>query len=160
MIIACLIRTSWQMKWETISVVLHFLHFLKLKRNKALGIDGIPAHVLQERSFLVPVWLFITKCFEYGHIRSIWQYGIISHIPRSRDKNKYVPLNYRGISLLPIFSKDYSLVLNTRLSKYSEAVGILNEEQNEFRKGRSCDNVIRSRLDGKNNTFVAFIDFE
>ena len=62
---------------------------LKLKRNKALGIDGIPTHVLQERSFLVPVWLFITKCFEYGRIPSIWQYGIISPIPKSRDKNKY-----------------------------------------------------------------------
>ena len=100
----------------------------------------------QERSFLVPVWLFITKCFEYGRIPSIWQYEIISPIPKSRDKNKYVPRNYRGISLF----------LNTRLSKYLEAVGILNEEQNGFRKGRSCEehafvlsNVIRSRLDEK-----------
>ena len=72
----------------------------KLKRNKALGIDGIPTDVLQERSFLVPVWLFITTWFEYGRIPSIWQYGIISPIPKSRDKNKYVPLNYRGIRLL------------------------------------------------------------
>ena len=114
-----------------------------------------------------PVWLFITQCFEYGRIPSTWQYGIISPIPKSRDKNKYVPLNYQSISLLSIFSKVYSSVLNTRLSNYSEAVGILNEEQNGFRKGRSCEehafvlsNVIRLRLDEKRNTFVSFIDFE
>ena len=40
---------------------------------------------------------------------------------------------------MSIFSKVYSSVLNTRLSKYLEAVGILNEEQNGFRKGRSCE---------------------
>ena len=133
---------------------------LKLKRNKALGIDGIPTHVLQEKSFLVHVWLFITKCFEYGRIPSIWQYGIIFPILKSRDKNKYVPLNYRGISLLSIFSKVYSSVLNTQLSKYLEAVGILNKEQNGFRKGRSCEehafelsNVIMSRLNKKKTLF-------
>ena len=59
---------------------------LKLKRNKALGIDGIPTHVLQEKSFLVPIWLFITKRFEYGPIPSIWQYGIIFPTEESRQK--------------------------------------------------------------------------
>ena len=56
---------------------------------------------------------------------------------KSRDKSKYVPPKYRGISLLSIFSKVYSSVLNTRYAKYLEAVEILNEEQNGFRKGRS-----------------------
>ena len=41
------------MKWKK--------NVLKLKRNKTLGIDGIPTHVLQEKSFLVPVWLFISS---------------------------------------------------------------------------------------------------
>ena len=139
----------------------------KLNQNKALGIDGIPTHFLQEKSFLVPVWLFIIKCFEYGRIPSIWQYGNISPIPKRHSKNKYVPLNYRGISLFSIFFRVYSFVLNTRLSKYLEAVGILNEEQNGFMKGHSREEhtfvlskVIMSRLDKQRNIFVTFIDSE
>ena len=77
----------------------------------------------------------------------------------------YVPLNYRGISLLSCIGKIYTSILNHRLNDYLENNKLIVEEQNRFRKHRSCDDhiftlatIINNRnLIGK-NTFCAFID--
>ena len=59
----------------------------------------------------------------------------------------------------------YSAILNNRLCKYNETLNLMSEEQNGFRKGRSCrhhayvlTSVIRKRIDKEENTFVAFVD--
>ena len=69
--------------------------------------------------------------------------------------------------MLSTVSKVYSSILNSRLSEYLETCGVLCEEQNGFRKGRSCKdhafvlaNLIQDRIDQRKSTYVSFIDFE
>ena len=69
--------------------------------------------------------------------------------------------------MLSTVSKVYSLILNSRLSEYLETCGVPCEEQNGFRKGKSCEdhafvltNLIQDRIDQRKSTYVSFIDFE
>ena len=75
-------------------------------------------------------------------------------------------MNYRGISLLSCVYKLYSGILNQRLLNYLETSGFLAEEQNGFRKGRSCidhiyslSTIVYSRLQEGRPTFCGFVDF-
>ena len=76
-------------------------------------------------------------------------------------------MQYRGISLLPCLYKLYSCILNDRLSTFLEDNAIYVDEQNGFRKGRSCEehiftltSILRNRICTKKSTFVAYIDAE
>ena len=57
----------------------------------------------------------------------------MSPIPKYTSKDKRIPSNYRGISLIYVVSKLYSNVLNKRLMKYLENENSFAEEQNGFR---------------------------
>ena len=138
----------------------------RLKPMKSPGIDGLPNEVLTDPSLLIPFCSLFNKCLDWGIIPSVWQEAIISPIPKFSTKDKFVPLNYRGISLLSNVYKLYSSILNHRLVAYLDNVDFLPEEQNGFRKHRSCEDhafvlssVISSRMDQNQPSFVAFIDF-
>ena len=97
----------------------------------------------------------------------MWAGALIKPIPKSRDKDPCVPLNYRGISLLCTTSEVYSSVLNNRINKYFNMLNLLSDYQNGFRKGRSCEDhaftlstVLRNRIQAKQSTFISYIDFE
>jgi len=75
------------------------------------------------------------------------------------------PLAYRGISLISIPCKLYADILNDRLTKWLESNNVLADEQNGFRKNRSCidhlsliTNIIKNRKLHRNDIFVCFID--
>ena len=133
----------------------------KLKNNKACGIDNISNEVLKNKDINMCLWSLFSKCFEFSCIPSSWSKAIISPIPKSKDRDPYVPLNYRGISLLCCISKLYSSLLNNRLSRY------LNLFSDFHKKKRSCEDhayvlstVLRNRVLSGKSTFVSFIDFE
>ena len=78
-----------------------------------------------------------------------------------------MPLNYRGISLLSCTSKVLSGILNARIYKYCELMDLIVDEQNGFRKKRSCEehiftltSLVKKRLNDNMSTFVAFIDLD
>ena len=50
--------------------------------------------------------------------------------------------NYRPIALLNTVGKVFSSVLNERLCKWIERVGVLSEEQNDFRGERRTEDKI------------------
>ena len=65
-----------------------------------------------------------------------------------------------------MFAKGFSYILNKRLLTYLESNNILVEEQNGFRKGRSCQDhifslssVIKSRINKKKHTFCCFVNY-
>ena len=138
-----------------------------LKYKKAVGVDMIPNEILKDNCVILALQCLFQKCFQFGHIPSIWLKAIVFPVPKSATKDPYIPLNYRGISLLSCISKVYSSVLNNRIMEYYEHAEILVDEQNGFRKKRSCEDhifvlssIIRNRQAQGLSTFVAFIDME
>ena len=137
------------------------------KRNKASGLDGIPADVLKNDRAISFLHVLFNVCFEKGCIPSDWGKGIINPIPKSSTMDPRDPLSYRGITLASAMYKIYCAVLNKRLSKWVENNGILVDEQNGFRKGRSTvdhisslSNLINTRKKAKLSTYCAFVDFK
>ena len=140
---------------------------MQLKQNKAVGIDMIPNEVLKRDGIRNLLLEFINYCFLNNVIPSIWRKSIISPIPKSSSKDPYIPLNYRGISLLSCMYKLYSACLNFRLSCYCENNDYLVDEQNGFRPKRSCQDhvyalssIIRNRKSKGLSTYCAFVDFQ
>ena len=137
------------------------------KNGKSIGYDKIPYEVLKFPIIIDVLYALFNLCFDTGILPSIWKMAMIAPIPKDSTKDKRIPLNYRGISLLSVVSKLYSAVLNNRLLGYLEDERLLAEEQNGFRRKRSCEDhvysactLIRNRLISKKETFGVFIDFQ
>ena len=140
---------------------------MKGKNKKATGIDNIPYDVLKHDNIIDVLVHLFQMCFDSGKIPSVWRQSIILPIPKCRTNDARVPLNYRGISLLSVISKLYSSVLNHRLINFLDNNDKLVDEQNGFRKDRSCQDhvfvltsIIRNRLNNDLPTFVTFIDLQ
>ena len=85
----------------------------------------------------------------------------------SSMKDPHSPLQYRGISLLSNISNIYSGLLNNRIATYCEFLDIFVDEQNGFRKNRSCEDhlfsltsIIRNQINNRKPVYAAFIDLE
>jgi hypothetical protein len=110
----------------------------KLKLNKASGIDNIPNFVLKKHDVMILLYNLFKKCFEYSILPTVWLKSVITPIPKSSSKDPFVPINYRGISLLSCVCKVFSGVINKRIIDYCEIGNIFVDEQNGFRRDRSC----------------------
>ena len=95
---------------------------------------------------------------------STWSEAIIVPILKTKTSDPRVPLNYRGISLLSCISNLFGELLNRRLCNYLEHNQLIVDEQNGFRKNRSCmdhifvlHSIVKNRLNFGNDTFAAFI---
>ena len=118
---------------------------------------------------MITGWLHTLFSFSFAQsiLPSVWQKAFITPIPKSADKDPFVPLNYGGIRLLSCVFKIYTGILNCRISQYYENNGLINEEQNGFRKGRACiehsyvlASLIRNTKNCVLSTYVAFVDFQ
>ena len=139
----------------------------KSKNGKAAGIDNLPYEVYKNDSMCNLLKYYFQLCFDTGIVPDQWLRAIILPVPKSNMLDRYVPLNYRGISLLCTCAKLYSSVLNQRLTRHLEEKKILADEQNGFRSNRSCldhvftlYSIIKGRMENNLNTFAAFIDFK
>ena len=137
-----------------------------LKNKKAVGIDNISYEMLKNKNVLCFMANFFNYCFENGVVPDIWGKAIISPILKA-GKEPGEPLNYRGVSLLSCAAKLYSSVIQSRISGYCEITGQFADEQNAFRKGRSCTdhifvltNILENRLFNGKSTFCAFVDMK
>ena len=146
---------------ETVKII------TKLKLKKAVGIDCLPNEVLKQPGIYFVIWKFVNAVFVNSIVPSLWLKAIVQPIPKGSMRDPFVPINYRGISLLSCVAKTYTALLNERIVYFCEANSILAEEQNGFRRGRSCSDhlfsltsIIRNRLSNKLSTFCAFIDME
>ena len=79
-----------------------------------------------------------------------------------------MPSNYRAISLMSTVAKVFSDIINTRITYYMECKQLFAEEQNGFRRKRSCldhlymyvlTSIIRNRKKNNQPTYVCYIDF-
>ena len=105
--------------------------------------------------------------FKSGIIPTDWTFAIIKPIPKNSALDPRLPSNYRGISLLSTVYKVFASVLNERLVSCLESNHIFADEQNGFRKDRSCldhifalTSIIRCRKSQRKSTYVAYVDME
>ena len=138
-----------------------------LKRGKSGGSDLlIPEIFIECKEMLSPI---LCKLFNYMFDNSIypesWTNGIIVPVPKKGNVDDVN--NYRGITLTSIFSKLFSIILDTRLRKWAESNDILNDFQFGFRNGKSaidCIFILQSIINktikcDKRKLYCAFIDF-
>ena len=139
-----------------------------LKRKKSAGIDKlIPEIFLDAKHILAPR---LCKLFNYMYNNCLypdsWTQGIIIPVPKKGDPN--IVDNNRGIMLTSIFSKLFSILLDTRARHFVETNGILNNCQYGFRQKRStidCIFVLQTLIDkiilhDKRKLYCTFIDFK
>ena len=124
---------------------------MKYSKNKNL-------HVLLLNLFQI--------CFDSGNIPEVWTRAIIHPIPKSKENDPRIPLNYRGISLLSCMSKMFTTLLNRQLHSFIDTRNTIADEQNGFRKDRSCVDyifslctIVKNRQAKGKSTFVTYIDF-
>ena len=115
-----------------------------LKLNKACGFDGIPNEVVKNKDVVLYLWKLFNILFDDSLIPSVWLKAIITPIPKGAKCDPCVTLNKRGISLLSCISKAYSGLINKWLTRFLEETNFLVDEQNGFRKNRSCEEHIFS----------------
>jgi hypothetical protein len=139
---------------------------LAAKCGKAPGIDNIPVDVLKNTTAAHFLLQLFNMCFTNSIIPEAWQKSIVTPIPKDRTLDRRNPYNYRGLSLANSMSKVYCGVLNSRLSTWAETNGKLSDEQNGFRKRRSCADhlstftlITETRRKRNQPTYAAFIDF-
>ena len=111
---------------------------MKCKNGKAAGYDHIPYEVLKNDKVISVLVSLFQLCFDSGKVPSAWKKSIICPIEKSKEKDPRIPLHYQGISLLCCSSKIYSSLLNNRLINYLNNNNCICDEQNGFRKDRSC----------------------
>ena len=109
----------------------------------------------------------ISGCFKLGQAPKEWTSGIINPIPKPGMNDDKCPLNYRGITLISVPCKIYCTVLNNRLREWLEDNECLCDEQNGFRRGRSCEDhifslysILNERKISRKSTFVCFVDMK
>ncbi|MEW8546023.1 MAG: reverse transcriptase family protein [Candidatus Thiodiazotropha sp.] len=139
---------------------------LRLKDNKAEGLDGIPSEVWKNENLLTTLHSLFNHCFHTAKIPELWKCGIINPVIKSSTNDLRDPLSYRGITITPSIYKLYCNVLNNRLMKWESENSIIHDSQNGFRKGRSTidqvlslTSIVDTRKLKKQSTFAAFIDF-
>jgi hypothetical protein len=138
----------------------------KAQNGKAQGFDCIPTEVLRNQTTVNFLHRLFAVCFEKGITPEIWAQGIINPIPKDLKKDQRIPLNYRGITLASCVYKLYCCILNERLTSWTEVNEQINDSQNGFRRGRSCQDhiatltsIIDTRKMSRKSTYTAFVDF-
>ena len=111
---------------------------MKAKSGKAPGIDGLVVDTMKNDASILILTSLFNACLRCRKMPSVWARGVINPIPKSAANDPRVPLNYRGISLLPVTSKLYTAAISNRLSQFLEKNKLLADEQNGFRPERSC----------------------
>ena len=111
---------------EIVDAIMH------LRRNKAPGIDSIPAEALKNDVCTNILHSLISHCFNHGIVPDKWKQGVINPIEKPNSTQLGEPLTYRGITLLSVPCKVYCDVLNRRLTKWIELNGLLGDEQNGY----------------------------
>ena len=78
-----------------------------LNTNKAHGYDDISASMIKicDCSIVEPLCLIFEKCLDTGKYPSIWKKANI--VPVHKKGSRQSKKNYRPISLLPIFGKNF-----------------------------------------------------
>ena len=111
-----------------------------LKRGKAAGHDDLTAEHLQNSHPLLMVLLSLlfNMIILYGIVPDDFGKGIIIPLIKNNEGNKTSSDNYRGITLSPVLSKLFEMILLKDLQNYLKSDSL----QFGFKKKSSCSHAI------------------
>jgi len=94
-----------------------------------------------------------------------WSKGVKVPIYKKGDKSD--PANYRGITLVNVTAKVFSLILRNRINKWCESNSVFYDGQFGFRDSHSTDDavfllhaIIQKVLDKKSKLWCVFVDYQ
>ena len=149
----------------------------KMKMGKAPGVDGVLSSIVRHAadavgkskmdqggsSFVDAMVLMFNYVFDTEEWPERWGSGII--FPLYKQDSRLEPGNFRPITLLSIVGKLFGLIVEKRLSDWSESNGIISDEQGGFRRKRGTPDqifimreLISSRKERNLPTLVTYID--
>jgi hypothetical protein len=140
----------------------------QLRRGKAPGVDGVVNEVLKYggEGMTRALHVLFGCFFERERVPIDWTRGLV--VPLYKDGDKHMADNYRGITLLSVVGKLYTVILNSRLSKWCEKKGVLVDEQAGFRVNRSTVDQIYAlreviqgrRREKRKDSYCCFLDIK
>jgi hypothetical protein len=83
-----------------------------VKKDKASGVDNIPADVFCNRTCVLILYELFNRCFRTGLVPDVWNNIIINPIPKSNMSDNRDTRCYRGIALAPAAYKLYCRLLS------------------------------------------------
>jgi hypothetical protein len=131
----------------------------KLKRNKSLGVDRIPAELVHAggETLLSEIHKLI-KLIWNKELPHQWKESVVVPIHKKGDKTDCS--NYRGISLLSTSYKILSNIFLARLTPYADE--ITGDRQCGFRRNRTTTDqifYIRQILEKNGSIMVQYISY-
>ena len=116
--------------------------FKTLKRNKAIGYDGLSGNIIMDVYDSIKVILF--KIFKASLEEAVFpkKLKIAKVIPVFIKQNKENIENYRSISILPVFSKVIERIMYNRLYEYFMNNNLLHENQFGFQINDATEHTI------------------
>ena len=137
-----------------------------LHRHKSADITkNVADFFIDSKHFIAP---YLVKLFNYiydkGEYPESWTEGII--VPIFKKGDRVDPSNYRGITLVNIMAKIFSLTLRNRINTFCESEHIFNDKQFGFRDNHSTTDcifilhsIIQKVLVNKSKLYCAFIAY-
>ena len=113
-----------------------------LKNGKSAGIDCIPPEFIKasKSSISQDLCHIFNYIIENRDFPSDWAVGLRSAIHKTGVKSS--TLNYRGITVLPMFEKLFEILVQKRIEFVDEAFGNADRYNGGFKKGsRTTDNI-------------------
>ena len=148
----------------------------KMKLGKAPGEDGVLTDILKTAADAVGTskmrgdnTVITSLCLLFNFVldREVWpeRWGTGVIFPLHKADSRLDPSNFRPITLLSVVGKLFGIIVNSRVTRYSEAVGAISDEQGGFRIHRGCPDqilifreMLASRKERKLPTFCTFVD--
>eukprot|EP00121_Abeoforma_whisleri_P015578 Awhi_evm1s14341 len=140
--------------------------YLKLKKHKAGGIDGITNELLtltaNTEEGIVVLTDLVNKFWREETVPQQLELGRIINIFKDGEESDMN--NYRGITLLSAMYKLLTSLMCARVTKFSEKENLIDETQGGFRSGRGCtdqlyvlNKIVEHRLSKNKLTLLSFI---
>jgi hypothetical protein len=116
---------------------------MKKMKDSAPGGDGVRLIYLREGGEMLTERLVLTIRFMFMNPHDTWEESLKTGlvIPLHKKGDRDDPNKYRGVCLLAMASRITARIMAERIRLWSEALGLLDDDQSGFRKGRSTADV-------------------
>ena len=143
------------------------IHAMKsINQNSSPGPDGIPPTFFRKcaANFAIPVSVVLNRSFFEGVVLDNWKLANVIPIFKKGDKSD--PINYRPISITPVFPKLAEFIIRDRILSHLCKNNLMTTAQHGFTAGRSvstnllqCLDDWTQNLEGGFETDILYFDF-